>query len=134
MQVHLERQAGIEVADLRAADEQRVARLRALSGHHQHVARVLAEVALAASTAVTPGSGTRWNEPLSSTTLPRALRRERRVREAARDRDGRLRVLALAQVVPDRVALVRAERVLEPVEHLGGLHLARRRPGRTAGS
>ena len=76
-----------------------------------------------AAEALDPGLGHALERAVVQHDVSGALRRQRRVREVARDRDGRLRVLALAQVVPDRVALVGAERVLEPVEELRRLHL-----------
>ena len=49
---------------------------------------------------------------------------QRRVGEIALDRHRGLRILALAQVVPDRQAAVATERVLQPIEHLRGVDLA----------
>ena len=123
LEVHLERQAGIEVADLRAAHEQRVSRAGPLSGHHQHVARMAAELAVHGGRCRCARGRDRLVRPVVDHHVAGSPRRQRCVREPAADGDRGLRVLALAQVVPDRVAPVRAELVLKAVEHLGGIDL-----------
>ena len=123
VQVHLERQARIEVADLGPADEQRVARARALAGHHQDVARLAAHLLLAVRRGrLRRGRGQRrrLERAVVEHDVARAVGGQRCVGEVAGDRDGRLRVLALAQVVPHGEAALRAELVAQAVEHLRG--------------
>ena len=127
--VHLVGEAGIEVADLRAADHQRVARRGLVAGDHQRVRSLLLR-----DTGCAPRAPRRRerasgsNEPGSRTTLPLVLSRDLAVGELAVDRGRRLRVLELAQVVEDAHALFVAEPLLQARPGTASGAPRRRRP------
>ncbi len=119
--VHLVGQAGVEVADLRPADHQRLAGPRLLGRHHQHVAGQ-ARVG-AGGGAARPGERGRLEAARVEDHVAHAALGRERVGEGAADRDRVLGVVVLAQVVEDREALAEAELRLEPAEELRGARL-----------
>jgi hypothetical protein len=88
----------------------------------------------AAWAGVTPGTGIGLKELLSRTALPLRLFGSGAYGEVAVDRYRGLRILALAQIVPDGKAAFGPQAVLEPIEHLGGVYLSSRHPPRTVRS
>jgi hypothetical protein len=115
LEVHLEREPGIEVADLRAGDHDRVVGGRAPPGHEQRVAGVGAGLS---------GRGNRGRGRASDVAgverdVPAHAPRSRLELDVTRHARRRLGVERLAQILPGRQSAPRTEALLEGREQWG---------------